>query len=170
MWAHLPDDEAAAAERMVAEGQYPFVPLDEEAGLRYFYMDGESMAEGGVDRALREMAPGLRACGIELRIETVNVPVEIEEGDYIVAINGRRCVVWRAQDWAAHRAWLVSVVRPLAVVNDLLAEAGETKRLFTLNAGGNDGFAWLLDPPIVAAVADSGLVRVRSVPALPCHD
>ncbi len=170
MWRHLLEDEAVAAERMVAAGQYPFVSLGEEPGVRWFFVDGEEMAEGGVDRVLRDMAPGLRTCGIELRIDTVNEPVKVDEGDYVVAINGRRCVVWRPEDWAAQRPWEVSVVRPLAVVNDLLAEAGATKRLFTLRAGSDDAIAWLLDPRIVAAVADSGLVRESGVPALATHD
>jgi hypothetical protein len=171
MWAHLSEDEAAGAERWVAEGKYPFVPFaEEEPGLRWFFVDGEEMAEGGVDRELRALAPGLRTCGIELQIETVNLPSRVEDGDYVVAINGRRCVVWSPEDWSAQRAWKVSTVRPLAVLNDLLAEVGATKRLFTLSAGANEGIAWLLDPRIVAAVADSGLVRERGVPALASRD
>jgi hypothetical protein len=94
MWEHLPEDEATAAERMVAEGNYPFVSLGEEPGVRYFLVDGETMAEGGVDRELRAMAAGLQTCGIDLQIETVNRPSRVEDGDYVVAINGRRCVVW----------------------------------------------------------------------------
>jgi hypothetical protein len=87
-------------------------------------------------------------------------------GDYVVAINGRRCVVWTPADRGAQRAWEVATIRPLAVINNLLAEAGTVPRLFTLHAGGNEGIAWLLDPRIVAAVADSGLVEDGVVPAL----
>jgi hypothetical protein len=170
MWEHLPEDEAAAAERIVAEGNYPFVSLGEEPGLRFFFVDGEEMAERGVGRELRAMAPGLRTCGVELQIETVNCPSRVEDGDYVVAINGRRCVVWRPEDWPAQRAWEVSTVRPLAVVNDLLAEAGATKRLFTLGAGANEGIAWLLDARVVAAIVDSGLVSEAGLPALPAHE
>ena len=64
------------------------------------------------------------------------------------------------------RAWETATVRPLAVINDLLAEAGAIPRLFTLYTGGNEGIAWLLDPRIVAAIADSGLLSDREVPAL----
>ena len=38
------------------------------------------------------------------------------EGEYVVAINGRRCVVWTPADWAAQRAWEVATIRPLAVI------------------------------------------------------
>lgn len=92
------------------------------------------------------------------------------EGEYVVAINDRRCIVWTPDDWTAQRAWETATVRPLAVVNDLLAEAGATVRLFTLLAGTEDAIALLLDPRIVAAVADSGLVRESGVPARATHD
>ena len=55
------------------------------------------------------------------------------------------------------------------MVNELLAEAGATPRLFALYAGGNEGIAWLLDPRIVAAIADSGLLEDREVPGLASH-
>jgi hypothetical protein len=169
MWEHLSEDEAAAAERMAAEGKLSIL-TDENPGLRWFFVDGESMAEGAVERVLRKMAPGLRACGVELQVETVNEPIEVQDGDYIVAINGRRCVVWRPEDWSAHRAWEVSTVRPLAVVNDLLTDVGATNRLFTLGAGSDDAVAWLVDPRIVAAIVDSGLVSEDALPVLASHD
>jgi hypothetical protein len=170
MWDHLPDAEAEAAQRWVAEGKYPLVSFGEEPGLRWFFVDGEEMAEGGVARVLRELAPGLATCGIELQIETVNEPIMVEDGGYVVAINGRRCVVWRPEDWPAQRPWEVSTVRPLAVINDLLADVGATKRLFTLGAGGNEGIAWLIDPRIAAAIADSGLVQESGLPVLAISD
>jgi len=170
MWDHLPDAEAEAAQRWVAEGKYPLVSFGEEPGLRWFFVDGEEMAEGGVERVLRRLAPGLRTRGIELQVETVDRPVGVQDGDYVVEINGRRCVVWRPEDWSTGRAWVVSTVRPLAVVNDLLAESGVTSRLFTLTAGANEGIAWLVDPRIVAAIVDSGLVNEPSLPVLAAYE
>jgi hypothetical protein len=41
------------------------------------------------------------------------------------------------------------------------------QRLCTLYAGGNDAFAWLLDPRVVAAI---GLVKENEVPALATAD
>jgi hypothetical protein len=69
----------------------------------------------------------------------------------------------------ANSPWAVATVRPLAVINDLLAEAGAIPRIYTLNTGGNDGEAWFLDPRIVAAIAESGLIEEGAVPALPTH-
>jgi hypothetical protein len=167
MWRHLPDDEAAAAEQMVADGR-PSV-LDGDPGVRWFHVDGEFMAEGGVEQVLRDMATGLRTYGVELHIETVNSPIRVDDGDYVVAINGHRCLVWRPDDWAAD-PWKVSTVRPLTVVNDLLAEANAPARLFTIGAGGNEAIAWLVEPRIVAAIADSGLVGGHGLPALASND
>jgi hypothetical protein len=171
LWRHLPEPEAAEAERAVADGGYPFTSHEGDQDVRRFFVDGETMAEGGVVRVLTDMAPALRTHGVELQLENVNRPlVDDTEGEYVVAINGHRCVVWTPADWAAQRAWETATVRPLAVINDLLAEAGATVRLFTLLAGTDDAIAWLLDPRVVAAVADSGLVRESGVPALATHD
>jgi hypothetical protein len=172
LWQHLPAEAAAAGERAVAEGAHPLgglATLDEEPGVRYFDVDGEAMAEGGVDRTLREFAPVLRAHGVDLRITLVSHPALVDGSDYVVAINDRRCLVWTSEDWVSGNPWWVSTVRPLAVVNDLLADAGALPRLHILTAGGNQGEAWLLDPRIVAAMADSGLIDGDSLPALPTH-
>lgn len=165
MWRHLPEDGAEAAEQSTAEGRFSIL-TDQDAGLRWFHVDGEEMAEGAVERVLRDMAPGLQAGGIDLQIETVSRPAGVQDGDYVVAVNGRRCVVWRPEDWSADRAWEVSTLRPLAVVNELLAESGVPHRLFVLGAGGNEGIAWLVDPRIVAAIVDSGLVNEAGLPVL----
>lgn len=65
----------------------------------------------------------------------------------------------------------MATTRPLAVINDLLSEAGTVPRPFAQYSGVNEGIAWLLDPRIVAAVAvASGLIEEGEVPALATHD
>lgn len=64
----------------------------------------------------------------------------------------------------------VATVRPLAVINDLLAKAGAVPRVYTLSTGGNDGEAWLVDPRIVVAIAEGGLFKESGAPALATHD
>ncbi|AEV86289.1 hypothetical protein ACWT_5271 [Actinoplanes sp. SE50] len=170
-WQHLSGDAAAEAERAVAAGGYPFGESGGDHDVRRFWLDSETMAEGGVGRVLREMAPALRTHGVDLRVEVVTVPLTgAGEGDYIVSINGRRCAAWTRADRAADCWWESATVRPLAVVNDLLAEAGARVRLFALYVGTEDALAWLVDPRIVAAVADSGLFRESDVPLLAAHD
>ncbi|WP_433790695.1 hypothetical protein [Actinoplanes sp. CA-252034] len=164
-WRHLSPDDAAAGERAVAEGSHPLggrATLDEEPGTRYFDVDGETMAEGGVTRVLREMAPALRPHGVDLHVELVSHPE-----DYVVAINGRRCVVLTPDDWDRRSPWAVATMNPLIVVNELLAEAGAVPRLYTWYPGSNQGEAWLLDPRIVAVIADSGLISADDMPVRP---
>ncbi|MFB9238203.1 hypothetical protein ACFFWC_22050 [Plantactinospora siamensis] len=165
MWRHLPAAAAAEQAREVAAGGYPFRLLDADADVRWFFVDGEEMAEGRVPDQLRSMAPALLAHGVELRFGADRVPSSTRE-DYVVTINGRPCRVWGPEDWTDYRAWETATVRPLAVVNDLLGRAGAVPRLCTLYAGGNDGIAWLLDPRIVAAVERSGLLPAHEVPRL----
>jgi hypothetical protein len=169
MWENFSEEDAAVGERVVAEGAHPLggrATLDEEPGTRLFNVDGETMAEGGVGRVLAEWAPVLRRYGVELDVELVSYPASVESGDYVITINGRRCVVWTPQDWVAGSPWAVATVRPLAVINDLLAEAGAAPRIYTLYTGGNEGEAWLLDPRIVAAITESGLLEPDVTPAL----
>jgi hypothetical protein len=79
------------------------------------------------------MPPALRHHGVALHVEMVSWPDSVEDGDYVIAINSRRCVVWTPQDWVANGSWGVAAVRPLAVINDLLAEAGAVPRVYTLS-------------------------------------
>jgi hypothetical protein len=170
LWRHLPDAEADAAEREVAEKERPLVGFGDEPDGHWFFSDGEEMAEGFVRRELEDLAPRLRELGVDLHVEDVTRPISVEDGPHVVSINGRRCIVWSPQDWAERRAWRTAAVRPLGVINDLLAEAGATERLFTLYSGGNDGIIWLLDPRIVEAIAASGLKPEHDVPALATAD
>ncbi|WP_245923210.1 hypothetical protein [Paractinoplanes atraurantiacus] len=138
--------------------------------FNWFWVDGESLAEGGVVRELAVMAPALRSYGVDLRLENVNRPMVGDiEGEYVVAINDRICVVWAPEEVRRDLDWETATIRPLAVINDLLEEAGVVPRLFTLYAGVNEGIAWLLDPQIVAAVADSRLFPSSETPALATH-
>ncbi|MEU4478435.1 hypothetical protein AB0F68_10285 [Micromonospora sp. NPDC023966] len=168
-WQDFSEEDAAAGEQAVTQGAHPLggrATLDEEPGLRLFHVDGETMAEGGVGRVLAELAPVLRRHGVEPHVELVTYPDSVESGDYVIRINGRTCVVWTPRDWVANSPWAVATVRPLAVLNDLLAKAGAVPRLYTLQTGGNDGVAWLLDPRIVAAITGSGLFGEDETPAL----
>jgi hypothetical protein len=51
-----------------------------------------------------------------------------------------------------------------------LAKAGAVPRVYTLSTGGNDGEAWLVDPRIVVAIAESGLFKESGAPALATHE
>lgn len=102
----------------------------------------------------------------------------------VVATDGKRWQMPRArtgrktsqnrcrglQPVAERSAWEEATVRPLVVVNALLEQAHSSVRVFTLYAGGNDGWALLMDPRVPAAMRVSGLFPDREVPSLPLAD
>jgi hypothetical protein len=168
LWRHLSPEDADVAQRRVVDIEWPLTGFGDEPGEFWFFVDGEDMAEGSVGRELAPLAPRLHEHGVDLVVEEMRHLPVADDGDYVVAINGRRCVVWTAEDWTQRWAWEVATRRPLAVINDLLAEAGATPRLYTLHTGGNEGIAWLLDPRIVDAIVASGLLGDRA-PAFATH-
>ncbi|KAB1982814.1 hypothetical protein [Streptomyces triticiradicis] len=161
LWDHLSAELRESERTEVATGCYPlnFELLHERTE---FFVDGEEMAEGGVDRFLRELAPALVRYGVVLEVETVR-----DADDYTVLINGIRCVVLRSGEWEDGDTWALATVRPLAVVNRLLAAAGRsTLRAHTLCTGGNEGILLLMDPRAAEAMRASGLFPEHEVPAL----
>ena len=166
VWDGLAPAAAALRRKAMAEGGYPL--SDDVFEDVRFVADGEDLAEGGVEDLLGEMAPALLRHGVTLEVTAGEYPLDTEEEEYVLAINGRRCRILGSGDWDDD--WYCATVRPLAMVNDLLAEAGAKVRVFTLCAGGNEGQAFLLDPEVPAAMARSGLFSPDNVPELPSLD
>ncbi|RAG86879.1 hypothetical protein DN069_04285 [Streptacidiphilus pinicola] len=162
LWDHLTPEQRRAAASDVARGQYPF-----DFELLYqqveFFADGETLAEGGVERFLREIAPVVERHGVRLSVESVPT----DESEYAVLINGVRLTVRQDAEAAEPDPWTQATVRPLAVLNDLLAAAGASPvRAHVLYPGGNDTLLLLLDPRAVAAMRASGLFPEHELPAL----
>ena len=67
---------------------------------------------------------------------------------------------------STHRTAHEATVRPLAVVNALLAQVGAAARVFTLYTGGSQGLAYLMDPRVAQAMRLSGLYDRRELPEL----
>ncbi|MEY9836451.1 hypothetical protein [Streptacidiphilus sp. EB103A] len=167
LWDHLPAEARADAVADVASGGYPL-----DFDLLYerieFFADGESLAEGGVERFLGEIAPALARFGLYLQVQAVEQPyLGLGHGDYVLSVNGIGCTIWNADDWSGGNTWEQATARPLAVVNQLLASAGTSRvRAHTLYAGGNEGILLLMDPRAAEAMRASGLCPDHEVPAL----
>jgi hypothetical protein len=114
-----------------------------------FPADGEALAEGGVEALLETMGPALAEHGLRLKVR---------RHDGHVFVNDLSC-------GDCPTAW-DATVRPLAVVNSLLAHVGAVHRVFTLYTGGSQGLAYLLDPRVVNALRLSGLYDRRELPEL----
>ncbi|WP_328669802.1 hypothetical protein [Streptomyces sp. NBC_00328] len=160
LWDHLSAELRESAMTETATGCHP-LHFDLYFEQVEFSADGEGLAEGGVERFLRELAPALVRYGVVLEVETVR-----DVDDYTVSINGIRCVVLRPADWESGSPWALATVRPLTVVNQLLAAAGRSAlRAHTLYTGGNDGLVLLMDPRAAEAMRASGLFPEDEVPA-----
>ena len=168
LWDHLPEQQRAVA---IAETDAGGNPLHtDHVDLLTFVSDGKDLIRGGVERFLAELSPGLERYGVSLQIETIHSPYDAPN-DYVVAINGKRCIVWLRPELADDRRWVgwasvAATVRPLVAVNELLADAGSAVRAHTLYAG-YDGRVLLLDLRAVEAMRESGLFPDRELPSLP---
>jgi hypothetical protein len=160
LWRHLDEEQRAAARRDVATGCPP-LDFDVLYGAVQFFADGESIAEHGVGRFLHELGPGLARLGLAVSVS------DVAAGDsYVVEIDGVRCTVWERTDWDnGVDVWAQATIRPLAVVNTLLASLTKV-RAHTLYAGLNHGFALLIEPGIVDAMRASGLFVDSELPTL----
>jgi hypothetical protein len=114
-----------------------------------FPADGEALADGGVEKLLAAMSPALAEHGLRLKVRRHNG---------IVVINDLSC--------GEHPTAIEATVRPLAIVNALLAQVGAVARVFTLYTGGSQGLAYLMDPRVAQAMRVSGLYDRRELPEL----
>jgi hypothetical protein len=147
LWrAAEPADREAQLEAIRA-GAYPLhLAVFDDA---CFPADGEALAEDGIEALLAAMGPALAEHGLRLKVSL---------NDGVVVINDLSC----GDFTTAYEA----TIRPLAVVNSLLAQIGAVARVFTLYAGGSQGLAYLMDPRVERAMRLSGLYDRRELPEL----
>ncbi|WP_051366174.1 hypothetical protein [Hamadaea tsunoensis] len=155
VWRSADPEERERQFAAVLSGDYPLnLPVFDDVT---FPADGEALTEGGVEKLLDAMTPALAEHGLALRVRRLRR----DEHDYVIDVNGRFCRIRTAGEQGR-----AATVRPLAIVNDLLAAAGTPLRVFTLYAGGSEGLALLLDPRVVRAMKLSGLYDRRELPEL----
>lgn len=140
-----------------------------------FTADGEDLAEELVEEWLACLAPALEHYGLPLTVETIDSSSlserRTDEGDYVLMINGVRCQIWEGAEWDYDAEppwdpWLVATLRPLVVINALLAASCSTVRAHVMNAGGNDAVVILIDPNVVEAMRHSGEYPESAIPVI----
>jgi hypothetical protein len=167
LWRDLGEAKRNEARNAVAGGAHPW--STEIAPSVQFVADGEDLAEEGLEDFLKEVAPAVMTLGVELEV-TSELTDSGEDSRYAVTINGKSVEIYNGLD-AFERTdesfpWYAANVRPLARVNELLAEAGAKERFFVLYPGTNDGSALLIDPAIPAAMTKAGFVDPKETPLL----
>jgi hypothetical protein len=158
LWDELPPDQRSAAAAAVRTGVYPFNAADVPV---LYDADGEELAEGEGEEFLTSLAPAMLVAGVQLEVATAE-PSDDSDDSYAVLINGTRCLIAESR---FDVSWLDATVIPLAQLNALLARAGSPLRWHTLLAGGNDGWALLIEPSVAHLMTRSGLFDAKDVPS-----
>jgi len=133
------------------------VRSDPEGGIytertrRFYFADGEDLAEGGGRSFLLELQPVLRAAGVpRLRIREHFS----DQGGYALTVNGRWYPILTAADLEHELFWGIASARVAALVNGLLRRAGSRERLYGINHPASNDFAvFVLTPELRRAVA-----------------
>ena len=160
LWDDLPDSERHRRKEAVAIGGWPFDGLEH----REFFVDGEDLAEYGVEDFLASIDAPLKARGVELLcVRRAGDPTS--EDAHAVDINGTAVQVWNGIDDPL--MWLAATTRPIAVVNQLLAAAGSKDRMLVLYAGGNEGIGYFAPSAVAAAIRESELFPEKEWPLVP---
>lgn len=144
-------------------------PVDDTGHIDYdlaFPLDGEDLAEEGVQDAYREIVPLLAGYGVQARLVTENF--ESSSGDYSIDFDGLRYVIvgpggaegsWESQA----DAWGLATCALFDIVNRQLA--GNDVRFFALS-GGNELHGIFMSAA-QAERARRALPRKRDWPYLP---
>ncbi len=115
---------------------------------RMFRADGEDLAEGGVERLLRELEPFLERQGVTLS----TIVSSFGDEEYTIEVNDRVYSIWQAADLERSESepgwlWGVASCRTMDLLDSLLSKAGSPERAYGVN-GGNDLFVFFLTEPL----------------------
>ena len=167
-WGRTSDAERQRLRDEVAVGASPFEGMEAVGWL----VDGEDLAEGEVESLLQEFAPALADRGVHLAVETVEGPWDDGSSGYKIRINGIEVDLYRFEPNEPNvplsdDPWTDCTLKPLAVINALLAEGGVDERIVVISPGGNDGRAFLLPLEAVAVLSESPVIRPEDRPVVP---
>jgi hypothetical protein len=131
--------------------------LEEYPTLRSWSADGEDLAEGGVVTYLARMRPFFDTQGIAV---AATQELDPEALDYTVTVNGRRYTIYTREIVRNIGAWSAAAINYLALVDELLVEAGSEERVYAPSQGfGGDASRLLIvTPAMAAAINASALV------------
>jgi len=118
------------------------------------------------------MAPALAERGVNLTVETIEGPWDEASAGYKIRINGIEVDLYRFDPdepnvRLADDPWIDCTLKPLAVANSLLMEAGARDRVAVISAGGNDGTAFLLPVEALAVLLESPALEPEERPVVP---
>jgi hypothetical protein len=162
LWEGLDEQSRAANRERVALGEHPFAT--DGGCFEWFGVDGEAMAESGVEEFLETLIPVVARYGVTLEFSTARD--SLEEG-YAVIMNGVEVEMWAPQAWEYpgndSHPWETASRRPLGRLNQLLAGAGTAVRFHFDESAGD---AYLFDSKLHDAVRGIPHRRSQRLPTL----
>jgi hypothetical protein len=123
---------------------------------RFFIADAEDLAEGGIGEFIRQVKPFLEEQGVKVP----EIHEEYSENRYFLTVGKTTHRIWDAselnRDTSSEQLglmWGLAMTRGFRIVDQLLAGAGSSERLYAVN-GGNDLFAFFLTPDLHGVIAE----------------
>lgn len=163
LWRGLTDSESEANIAAVEDGVHPWATT--LAPTVQFLVDGEELAEGGVEAFINSLHEPLLRLGVDARVATMLAPAS---GEYVVEVDGEVLHLYDETSWnsevESEQPWYASTIKPLATLNRSLSSAGAVVRFFVLYPGGNDSVVLLIDPRVVELLKENGLISGSEIP------
>ena len=121
---------------------------------RCYDLDAEELAEGGAAWALEEIRAVLETNGVAVGL--VSVEYNAGSGSTLLLVNGEPHIL-ASDAFDSSVSWRTYSVSFFAIVNELLAQAGSSERLFASRLFANDQTGVFLTPQLHEALKRLGI-------------
>ena len=139
---------------------------------RYYHVDAEDLAEGGICRFIGKVEPFLSAQGVTVP----DLQEEISDRGYVVRVGGVPHTIYTAEDLKREASgeepgiiWGLAMARGFAIADQLLESAGSPERAYAV-AGGNDLFAIFLTPELYRTISERADADAKDGPYKPTEE
>ena len=134
---------------------------------RIFFIDGEDLADYGVEFQINEVEAYLKGQGLpSLKVEETD-----SDARYVLNVNGREIVIYDApgpsSDSGASKdpaIWLQSTIQLIRILNWLLETAGSTERAYATKPGTTDAVLVFLTSDLFQRLSNEPLLAVDERP------
>lgn len=120
---------------------------------RSFGIDGEDLAEGGIEEQLKDIEKILDS--EDFVIDEISQEGGTGDG-YKVTVNGKEYRVYEESEITSDDLWTLALIGLMKISNDIFAESGSTAKLYATH-GGNDGAVYILTPEQYDLMIQNGI-------------
>jgi hypothetical protein len=148
---YAPDDYSRS-DLLLAAAEYP--PTDWHDCGRVYFLDAENLAEGGTDKALKEMEAVLVANGVAIGNPHVDYDGLLDVTTLEVNGSVKLLCQWPVPE---NSSWEIFSRRFFGIVNGLLSASGSLERLYASRLYANDQTGLLLTPSLFGKFSELGI-------------